>query len=55
MKAKNSDVYIYTRETSKDAAEYYAADASLAGGSKLTDIGAQQSQFAPFAGGWRSD
>src|SRR5262249_31352952 len=45
MKAKNSDVYVYTRETSKDAPEYYTADASLAGGTKLTDLGAQQSAF----------
>src|SRR5262249_21280026 len=49
-KAKNADVYLYTRETSTEAPEYYAADASLAGATKLTDAASLNSQFALSSG-----
>jgi dipeptidyl aminopeptidase/acylaminoacyl peptidase len=46
MKAKNADVFVYSRETYADAPDLYATDASLASGRRLTDVGAAQSAFA---------
>ncbi|HMV85384.1 MAG TPA: prolyl oligopeptidase family serine peptidase [Blastocatellia bacterium] len=45
MKAKKADVWLYTRETHQDAPSYYVADASLAGGKKITDANPQQKNF----------
>jgi dipeptidyl aminopeptidase/acylaminoacyl peptidase len=45
MKAKKADVYLYTRETYKDPADYYAADAALKGGRKITSLDKQVEAF----------
>jgi len=45
MKAKNGDTFIYSRGTSTDPADFYAADASLANPSRLTDQRPQVEQF----------
>lgn len=45
MKAKRADVYLYTRETSKDPPDYYVADASLAHGRRITNLGAGTERF----------
>src|SRR5262249_55110978 len=37
MKAKKADVYVYTRETYKDAPDFHVADASLGRARKITD------------------
>lgn len=50
MKAKKADVWFYSRETSADAPSYFAADASLGNGKKLTDANPQQKDFLWSAG-----
>jgi dienelactone hydrolase len=45
IKAKKSDTYLYTRETVKESPDYYATDASLANGKKVTDANPQQKDF----------
>lgn len=45
IKAKNSEVYLYTKETTKEAPEYYSAGPDLSSGKKLTNIGAQQKDY----------
>jgi dipeptidyl aminopeptidase/acylaminoacyl peptidase len=45
MKAKSADTFVYTRGTSTEPADYYAADASLASPSRLTDQRPQVEQF----------
>jgi dienelactone hydrolase len=45
-KAKNADVYVYTRETYKDYPNYHVADKDLRGGVKLTHANPQQDKFA---------
>jgi dienelactone hydrolase len=49
MKARKADAFIYTRGTALEPADYYAADASLANPSRLTD---QRPQVAKFT--WSS-
>jgi dipeptidyl aminopeptidase/acylaminoacyl peptidase len=50
FKAKNADVFVYSRGTSLEPTDYYyAADPSLAGAARLTD---QREQLAPFS--WSS-
>ena len=49
MKAGKSDVYVYSRGTSLEPNDYYAADGSLANPVQLTD---QRPQLAPFT--WSS-
>ena len=44
-KAKKADIYLYTRQTFKDAPDYYVTDASVTGGQKITDLAGQQSPF----------
>ena len=44
-KAKKADVYIYTRQTYKNAPDFYLADASLTNGKVLTDLNAGQEKF----------
>lgn len=51
LKADKADVYLFTRETAKDAPEYYVADAALARPVKLTNVGAQQDAFLWSSGG----
>jgi dipeptidyl aminopeptidase/acylaminoacyl peptidase len=45
MKAKNADKYFYTRETFSSFPDYYASDASLKNGQRLTNANPQQSTF----------
>ncbi len=45
MKAKNSDSYLFSRETSAESPTYYLADASLSNGQKLTNANPQQKDF----------
>jgi dipeptidyl aminopeptidase/acylaminoacyl peptidase len=45
-KAKNADVYVYTRETATEPADYYVTDARLGAGDRLTDQRPQVAQFA---------
>lgn len=45
LKAKNSESYLYTKETSTQFPEYYFAGADLSNGKKLTDVGAQQKDY----------
>jgi dipeptidyl aminopeptidase/acylaminoacyl peptidase len=44
-KAKNADVYVYTRDTYKDYPDYYAAGARLKNGRRLTEANPQQKDF----------
>jgi dipeptidyl aminopeptidase/acylaminoacyl peptidase len=50
QKAKDADVFIYTRETWKDCPDYYAADGTLAHRRRLTDAMPQQKQFTWSSG-----
>lgn len=45
IKAKNSEVYAYTRETSKEFPDYYIANGSLSNGKKITDVGIQLKDY----------
>ena len=45
QKARKADVYLYTRETSGRFPDYYAADAMLKNGRRLTKANPQQSDF----------
>jgi dipeptidyl aminopeptidase/acylaminoacyl peptidase len=45
LKAKKAEIYLYTRSTAKDFPEYYAADAQLKNGVKLTEANPQQKDF----------
>ena len=50
LKAKNADAYVYTRGTSTDPADFYAADVSLANAARLTDQRPQVEKFTWSAG-----
>jgi dipeptidyl aminopeptidase/acylaminoacyl peptidase len=50
LKAKNADVFAYTRETCRDYPDYYLADASFQGGRRLTDANPQQAKCLWTAG-----
>jgi acetyl esterase/lipase len=43
-KAKNADVYVYTRQTYKEPPDLYVTDASLSNGRKVTDLAAVNHQ-----------
>jgi dipeptidyl aminopeptidase/acylaminoacyl peptidase len=45
QKAKKADVYLYTKATPSAPADFYLADASLKGGTKLTDLDEQVKAF----------
>jgi dipeptidyl aminopeptidase/acylaminoacyl peptidase len=45
IKAKNADVFLYTKETFKDFPDYYVTDASLQNGKKITNANPQQKGF----------
>ncbi len=45
LKAKKAEVYLFTRETSKDFPDYYAADAWLRSPARLTEANPQQKSF----------
>ncbi|HLW76920.1 MAG TPA: prolyl oligopeptidase family serine peptidase, partial [Bryobacteraceae bacterium] len=44
-KAKNADVYLYTRETEQDFPNFYATNAKLESGQRVTDANPQQKDF----------
>jgi dipeptidyl aminopeptidase/acylaminoacyl peptidase len=50
QKAKNADVYVYTRQTAIDFPNYYATDASFKPGKQITDANPQQKEFAWTSG-----
>jgi dipeptidyl aminopeptidase/acylaminoacyl peptidase len=45
MKAKNADVYIYTKENTQEFANYFSANARLENGQQLTNANPQQKDF----------
>ncbi len=45
LKAKKSDVYLYTRETTTDAPDFYLSGADLAGKEKVSNSNPQQEKF----------
>ena len=49
LKAKDKDLFIYTRETSLEPGDYYATDAAFGQGERLTDL---RQVMAPFT--WSS-
>jgi dienelactone hydrolase len=49
-KARKADVYFYTKSTYKDPSDYYATDASLKPGRKLTNADAQVKAFTWSSG-----
>lgn len=50
MKARRADVFLYTMETFEKFPDYYAADASLRGGRRITEANPQQKDFLWSAG-----
>jgi dipeptidyl aminopeptidase/acylaminoacyl peptidase len=44
-KAKNADVFIYTKQTYKDYPDYYVTNSSLKNGKKITEANPQQKDF----------
>ncbi|HOW86737.1 MAG TPA: prolyl oligopeptidase family serine peptidase [Candidatus Aminicenantes bacterium] len=44
-KAKRADVFVYTRDTATDYPDYFAADALLRNGKRLTEANPQQKDF----------
>jgi len=44
-KAKNADVYFYTRQTYKDYPDYYVSDHTLKDGQKITNANPQQDEY----------
>lgn len=45
MKARNAEVYFFTRETSQDFPDYLVADATLSNGQKITNAFPQQKDY----------
>ena len=45
LKAENAEIYLYTRDTYKDAPAVYATDATFKNGRQLTDTNPQQKDF----------
>ena len=50
QKAKDADVYVYTKQTAVDYPNYYVTDASLKAGKQITDANPQQKDFAWTSG-----
>jgi len=50
QKAKDADVYLYTRQTASEFPNYYVASADLKTGRRITDVNSQQSEFAWTSG-----
>jgi dipeptidyl aminopeptidase/acylaminoacyl peptidase len=50
QKAKEADVFLYTRQTAIDFPNYYVASPDLASGRQITDINPQQKEFAWTSG-----
>jgi dienelactone hydrolase len=49
-KARKAEVYVYTRDTSRDCPDYYVADATLGNGRRITEANPQQKDFLWTAG-----
>lgn len=49
-KARNADVFVYTRQSTIDFPDYYLTDASFKDGKKVTDTNPQQKDYAWSAG-----
>jgi dipeptidyl aminopeptidase/acylaminoacyl peptidase len=45
LKARNADVFLYTRQTYKDPPDYYMTDATFAGPKRITNLAAGTEQF----------
>jgi len=45
LKARKAETYLYTQDTYKDYPDYYAADAMLKNGQKITEANPQQKDF----------
>jgi len=50
QKAKDADVFLYTRQTATDFPDYYVASADLKSGRRITDVNPQQHDFAWTSG-----
>jgi dipeptidyl aminopeptidase/acylaminoacyl peptidase len=50
QKAKDADVYVYTKQTAVDYPNYYVTDASFKPGKEITDANPQQKDFAWTSG-----
>ncbi len=50
QKAKDADVYVYTKQSAVDYPNYYVTDASLKAGKQITDANPQQRDFAWTSG-----
>jgi dipeptidyl aminopeptidase/acylaminoacyl peptidase len=50
QKAKDADVYVYTKQTAIDYPNYFVANADFKGGRQLTDANPQQKEFAWTSG-----
>jgi dipeptidyl aminopeptidase/acylaminoacyl peptidase len=50
QKAKDADVYVYTRQTNIEFPNYYVTDASFKPGKQITDANPQQKEFAWSSG-----
>ncbi len=46
MKAKNADIYLYTRDTPTEPPDFYVAEGKVAEGQRITDQRPQVAQFA---------
>ena len=49
-KAKEADVYLYTKQTARDFPDFYVANTDFNGGRKITDVNPQQKEFAWTSG-----
>lgn len=49
-KAKDADVFLFTRQTARDVPNYHVASADFKGGRQLTDVNPQQKDFAWTSG-----
>ena len=50
QKARDADVYVYTKQTARDFPNYYVANADFKGGRQITDADPQQKDFAWTSG-----
>jgi hypothetical protein len=50
QKARDADVYVYTRQTTRDFPNYFVANTDFKGGRQLTDANPQQKDFAWTSG-----
>ena len=50
QKARDAEVYLYTRQTANDFPNYYVASADLKSGRQITDVDPQQTEFAWTSG-----